>query len=170
MVGRLVSYKRFDLAIKVFNDLGWPLRIVGDGPELPFLKREAKKNISFLGTLSDEDLWREYRASRALLFPQEEDFGIVVVEAMAAGKPVLAFRGGGVLETVQEGATGMFFDRQDPRVLKTALKKFAPEDFDSQKIQKHAKKFSPAVFQRQLLEILSAVNKNSKLQISPKFK
>ena len=130
MVGRMVPYKRFDLAISVFNELGWPLKIIGDGPQKSHLQKIAKKNIKFLGLISDYKLPSFYSRARAVIFPQEEDFGIVPVEAMASGRPVIAFRAGGVLETVKDGESGVFFDEQTIESINECVEKFFQIKFD----------------------------------------
>ncbi|MBI2057434.1 MAG: glycosyltransferase [Candidatus Yanofskybacteria bacterium] len=155
MVGRLVSYKRFDLAIKVFNNLGWPLKIIGDGPQKKYLQKIAGKNIKFLGLISDHKLPLYYSKAKALMFPQEEDFGIVVVEAMASGRPVVAFRAGGSLETIRDGETGIFFDQQTEESLTATLKDFNPFDFDSQKIKARATLFDKGIFREKFSTVLS---------------
>ena len=156
MVGRLVPYKRFDLAIKVFNELNLPLKIIGDGPEKKRLQKLAapNANIEFLGLVSDYKLPFYYSKAKALIFPQEEDFGIVVVEAMASGRPVVAFRGGGSLETVKEGETGVFFDEQKEKSLKKALKNFNPFDFDPEKIKARATLFDKEIFKENFTSTL----------------
>ncbi|HEY4484583.1 MAG TPA: glycosyltransferase [Candidatus Paceibacterota bacterium] len=156
MVGRLVPYKRFDLAIKVFNNLGWPLKIVGDGPERRRLQKLADPNadIEFLGLVSDYKLPSYYSGARALVFPQEEDFGIVVVEAMASGRPVVAFRGGGSLETIKEGEAGVFFDEQTEESLTAVLREFNPFDFDPQKIKARATLFDKGIFKEKFCSVL----------------
>lgn len=121
MVGRLVAYKNFDLAIRAFNRLGWPLKIVGVGVEERKLRALARPNIEFIGAVSDEQLSRLYGDACAVLFPQEEDFGIVPLEAMACGRPVIAYRGGGALETVIDRMTGIFFDEQTEEELMAAV-------------------------------------------------
>ena len=100
MVGALSPYKRVDLAVEAFNKLGYPLTILGDGPELPYLRTIARSNIEFLGWSPDEQIRSHYARCRALVFPGEEDFGIVPLEAQAMGCPVIAFGKGGALETV----------------------------------------------------------------------
>lgn len=152
MVGRLVSYKRFDLAIKAFNELGWPLKIAGIGPEMKRLKKMAKSNIEFLGLLSDKELADNYSEARALVFPQEEDFGIIPLESMASGRPVIAYRGGGALETIKEGETGMFFDKQTPKSLIEVLRKFDDNKFDSNACRAQAEKFDISVFKENILK------------------
>lgn len=155
MVGRLVAYKRFDLAIEAFNELGWKLKIIGDGPERNNLKKKAKDNIEFLGLVSDSKLPKYYSKAKAVIFPQEEDFGIVPLEAMASGKPVIAFRGGGVLETIEENKTGIFFDFQSVSSLHDALKGFNNNDFDSKYIRKYASKFDKSVFEQKFMEVVN---------------
>ena len=154
MVGRLVPYKRFDLAIKVFNELGWPLKIIGDGPQKKYLQKISKNNIEFLGLISDHKLPHYYCQAKALIFPQEEDFGMVVVESMASGRPVVAFRGGGSLETMREGETGIFFDEQKEESLKKSLENFNPFDFDPEKIKARATLFDKEIFKEKFLSIL----------------
>jgi glycosyltransferase involved in cell wall biosynthesis len=155
MVGRLVSYKKFDLAIRVFNELGWPLKIAGTGIEAARLKRSAGKNVEFLGLVNDDRLAELYSKSKALIFPQEEDFGIVPLEAMAAGRPVIAYRGGGAVETVAEVTTGLFFDEQSERSLWEALGRFEKTVFDPYACRAQAEKFDVSVFKEKILNILA---------------
>ncbi|MEJ2347771.1 MAG: glycosyltransferase, partial [Patescibacteria group bacterium] len=122
VVSRLVSfYKKVDLAISAFNDLGLPLYVVGTGGSEKRLKAMAKGNIKFLGHLTDAKLADYYKKCTALVFPQEEDFGIVALEAQAAGAPVIAYKKGGALDTVIEGKTGVFFDKQTKESLIKAV-------------------------------------------------
>ncbi len=157
MVGRLVAYKRFDLAISVFNELGWNLKIIGDGPERNRLKKMAKDNIEFLGLVSDSTLPKYYSHARALIFPQEEDFGIVPLESMASGRPVIAFRGGGALETIEEDSTGRFFDFQTTLSLYDIVRDFKESYFDSQYIREHALKYDKAVFKQKFMDIVNNI-------------
>jgi len=154
MVGRLLTYKRFDVAIEAFNKLGLTLKIVGNGPERKRLKKVAKNNIQFLGELQNDKLNYYYQNCRALIFPQEEDFGIVALEAMACGKPVIAYQGGGALESVEEGETGVFFDEQTSNSLIKAVKNFELEKFNSKKIRKHALKFSEKRFKKKIKDFV----------------
>jgi glycosyltransferase involved in cell wall biosynthesis len=103
MVGRLVPYKKFSLAIAAFNRLGLKLKIIGDGPERCNLEKAAHSNIEFLGLVSEQYISEYYARANALIFPQEEDFGVVAVESMASGRPVIAYRAGGALEIIKEG-------------------------------------------------------------------
>jgi len=142
VVSRLVSYKRIDIAIEAFNKLGWNLKIVGTGRELGRLRKMARKNIEFLGQLTEEQLISYYQNCQAVIFPQEEDFGLVPLEAQACGKPVIAYKGGGVLETVKENVTGEFFYPQSPEALIEKLKDFREEKFSSFECRRQAERFS----------------------------
>lgn len=159
MVGRLVPYKRFDLAVRVFNELGWPLKVIGDGPQRKDLEKAAKRNIKFLGLVSDHLLPAYYARARAVLFPQEEDFGIVPVEAMASGRPVVAFRGGGSLETVKEGESGVFFEEQTEKSLISTLQNFNPSDFDSQQIRARSILFDREIFKEKIQKAVGQILK-----------
>ena len=154
IVGRLTPYKRFQLAITVCNKLGLPLKIVGGGPERRRLQKSAARNIEFLGTVPDRVLRDIYANCRALIFPQEEDFGIVALEAMAAGKPVIAFRGGGAMESIIEGETGIFFDEPTESALERAIREFGALPFDSRRIKDHAKKFDKEIFKKNIKEFI----------------
>ncbi len=156
MVGRMVPYKRFDLAIRAFNELGWPLKIIGDGPQKKNLQKMSGKNIEFLGLASDHLLPAYYSRAKAIIFPQEEDFGIVPVEAMASGRPVIAFRSGGSLETIKEGETGLFFEEQTVESLLKVLHDFNPLDFNPQKIKDRAKLFDKSIFKDKWRNIISS--------------
>jgi glycosyltransferase involved in cell wall biosynthesis len=147
-VGQLVRYKRPDLLVEAFNQSGRPLVIIGEGEMLADLRRTAKANVRLLGRQSWDVIRDHYARCRALVFPGVEDFGIVPVEAMAAGKPVIALRAGGALDTVVEGETGVFFDRQTPESLNEAIKSYelAAAKFDPAAIRAHAQKFSEARF------------------------
>lgn len=155
MVGRLVPYKKFDIAINTFNELGWPLKIAGTGPEINKLRKKAKKNIEFLGLVSDQKLSELYSYSKALVFPQEEDFGIVPLEAMASGKPVIAYKGGGATETVVEGKTGLFFDKQEEKSMIQVLRNFEDKEFDPIESRRQAEKFDVGIFEKRLKYLTS---------------
>ena len=155
MAGRHVSYKKFDLAIRVFNKLGWHLKIAGVGPETDRLKKLAGNNIEFLGLVSDERLADLYSHARALIFPQEEDFGIIPLESMASGRPVIAYRGGGATETIIEGETGAFFDEQTEESLRDVLTAFKYNDFNATKCRERALQFGVPVFKEKILKLLS---------------
>ncbi len=148
MVGRFLPYKRFDIAIEAFNELGRPLKIVGSGPDEKRLKKMARSNIEFLGWMSpSEPTLRDcYQNARAFVFPQEEDFGLSAVEAMAAGRPVIGYRGGGSLEIIEENETGLFFDEQTAGALMEAVLEFEKMKFDSRKISRRAGQFDKEIF------------------------
>ena len=152
LVGRLIPYKRADIVVEAFNRLGLPLKIAGTGSELESLRGMAGPNIEFLGRVSDAELGELYSRCQALVFPQEEDFGIVPLEAMAAGRPVIAYRAGGALETVVEGETGVFFDRQHADSLMESVKSFDPGRFDPEKARKRALEFDVEVFKEKTRE------------------
>ena len=154
MVGRLLVYKRFDIAIEAFNKLELPLKIIGDGPERKKLQKIAKWNIEFLGEVKDDDLVKYYQNCQALIFPQEEDFGIVALEAMACGKPVIAYQGGGALESIKQGKTGIFFNEQKVDSLVRAVKNFNPLKFNPKTIRTHALKFDKEIFKNKIKELI----------------
>ena len=148
MVGRLVGYKRFDLAVKAFSAMGLPLKIVGNGPEYGKIKNQISnvKNIELMGLVSDYKMPEIYSKAQAVIFPQEEDFGIVPLEAMASGRPVIAYKGGGALETIVDGETGIFFDQQTEIDICQAVGKFQRVSWDSKRIRERAMSFDTALF------------------------
>jgi len=173
MAGRLVAYKRFDLGVKAFNKLNFPLKIVGTGPELKKLRSLASGNsrskasgIEFLGQVSDDQLATLYSKAQALIFPQEEDFGIVPLEAMASGRPVIAYRGGGAMETIVglekakvlglKGPTGVFFEEQTVDSLACAVKNFDASEFNPTVCHAQAEKFDVAVFRNKIIKKLTS--------------
>lgn len=155
IVSALVPYKRVDLAIDVFNRMNKRLLIVGKGPERRRLESMAGPTIEFLGWQPDDALVSLYGRSRALIFPGVEDFGIVPLEAMACGKPVVAFAAGGALETVIDGATGVLFDRQDASVLEEAVRKIDRMDFDASAVRKRALQFDRSRFKEAIDQYIS---------------
>lgn len=157
IVSRLVSYKRIDIAIAAFNRLGWPLIIVGSGRQSNSLKKMAKENISFVDSLTDEHLVAYYQRCKALIFPGEEDFGITPLEAQATGTPVIAFRGGGVLETVKEGESGEFFDHLTVDSLIKALLKFDKKHYNKEAIRKNILSFSKNNFKKSFKSLVEVI-------------
>jgi len=162
MVGRALSYKRFDIVIEAFNKLELPLKIIGKGPEMEKLKELAKSNIEFLGYLSDRETAGYYARCKAFIFPSEEDFGITPLEAMSSGRPVIAYRGGGAMETVVENVTGVFFDRQDYATIIETIKRFDVDRFVPATIRDHARKFSKEVFEDKIKKTVEAAFINFK--------
>jgi glycosyltransferase involved in cell wall biosynthesis len=155
-VGRLVSYKRFDLLIAACNHLKRKLRIIGSGPEDRALRAQAGPYVEFLGQVSDEVLWEEYAQCRALLFAAEEDFGMTPIEAQACGRPVIAYGRGGAVESIlgagpqrqPERSTGIFFREQTELAVSRAILEFErqEDDFDPIFIQSWAKRFDQSHF------------------------
>jgi len=150
IVSAMVPYKRIDLAIDAYNTLGFPLRIVGVGGRRAELEARAKSNITFEGWKSDDEVLALYRDCRLLVFPGEEDFGIVPLEAQACGKPVVAYGQGGALETIRDGVSGLFFDRQTPEALAAAVTLAAARPWDAAAIRRHAEAFGTDAFIRGL--------------------
>lgn len=150
IVGRLLAYKKVDIAIQAFNKLGYELKIIGRGPELKRLKKMAGPSIEFLGRVSEDKLPEYYAKCRAFIFPQEEDFGIVAIEAMASGRPVIAYRGGDIVEHLEEGKTGVFFDRQEPEDIVRAIEKFRDSDYDPGYIRSKSLGFDRKIFKSKI--------------------
>ncbi len=157
VVSALVPYKRIDIAIEAFNELNEKLVIVGIGSEMEKLKKLAGKNIEFHGWVDENQLSEYYENCKALIFPGEEDFGIVPLEAMASGKPVIAFAKGGALETVVEGITGTFFHEQSKNSLIEAIKKFKTLHFEPLKIREHTLSFDRAVCKERLRAYINEI-------------
>jgi len=166
VVSHLADYKRVDLAVEACLTLGRRLRVVGHGEQYRRLTRLARGRVAFLGSLPDEQVRREYGLCRALLFPGEEDFGMVPVEAMAAGRPVIAFGRGGATETVvgmsdacpPESSTGVFFPEQTAASLADAMRQFESVEarFRPEYIRRRAERFSAARFAEQFLAYAAA--------------
>lgn len=154
--GRLVAYKKFDITIKAFNRLGIQLKIFGEGPELFRLRQYAKKNIEFLGYINQGELATIYSKCIAFIHPQEEDFGITAIEAMASGRPVIAYKAGGALETIEDGTTGVFIDEQSWEALADMVVRFKPENFNPHEIKQHADKYSVKQFKSKILNLVES--------------
>lgn len=150
MVGRMVPYKKFGLAVRAFNKLSLKLKIIGDGPERKNLEKQAHPNIEFLGLVSEKYLPEYYARAKALIFPQEEDFGVVAVESMASGRPVIAYRAGGAIEIIKENEDGIFFDAQTVESLISAIQKFQDMKFDPSVIREHARRFDKERFKEEI--------------------
>lgn len=151
VVSRLVPYKRVDLAITAFNKLNLPLVVVGTGAEMSKLKKMAKSNISFVGEIPDEQLIKYYRKAKAVIFPQDEDFGLVPLEAQALGTPVIAYGAGGALETIIAGKTGLFFSEQTPNSLCSAVEKFTHSSYKLTELQENAARFRFSKFSAEFM-------------------
>ncbi len=155
-VGRLIPYKRVDLAIEACNRLQLPLVVSGSGRDLERLQRLAGSTIRFVGRLSDTEILHYYTHCRALLFPGEEDFGITPLEAQASGKPVIAYGAGGALASVIDGVTGKFFHEQTVESLATVLATFNEQQFNPENIRNHALEFDTPRFKRRILQFIEA--------------
>ncbi|MDR2489462.1 MAG: glycosyltransferase [Desulfovibrio sp.] len=156
LLGQLVHYKRPDIAVRAFNDSGRGLLVIGEGEQRRKLEKLARGNIVFMGRQSDAAVARLLAESRGLIFPGEEDFGIVPLEAMAAGRPVLAYAGGGALETIRNGVTGLFFEEQTPQSLNAAIDRLEaePRAFSPERISNWAAGFDVSVFERKLADYI----------------
>ncbi|MFC1655951.1 glycosyltransferase, partial [Patescibacteria group bacterium] len=151
-VSTLTPYKKIDLAVQLFNKIGRQLVIIGEGSHKPYLQSIAGPNISFLG-FKDDDLVAEYfMNARAFIFPGEEDFGITPIEAMASGKPVLAYGKGGTLETVIPGVTGEFFHKPTVSSMEEGLAKLLTNEkkYVVSKMREQAEKFSQKTFEKEI--------------------
>jgi len=160
IVSTLTPYKRIDLAVHLFNKIGRPLVIIGDGSHRKYLESIAGDNIDFLG-FKDDDSLKEYMENcRAFIFPGEDDFGMTPVEAMSAGKPVLAFAKGGALETVVSGKSGEFFFEENVEAMEDGLARLMYNEkfYDAFEIKKHAEQFSREVFEKRIRDMISLVS------------
>ena len=152
--GRHVPYKRFDLAVQAANQLGAQLTIIGSGPDTARLKKLAGPTVRFVGRVSDKELVRLAQSAKGFLFPNEEDFGISAVEALAAGTPVIAYAKGGALDIVQDGETGVLFDHQTVESLVAAIKRFETMQFLPATLHRKAKRFDKSLFATRILKIV----------------
>lgn len=152
--GRHVPYKRFDLAIEACNQLRVPLTVIGSGPDTDRLKKLAGPTIKFTGRISDEALEKAAQSAKAFLFPNEEDFGISAVEALAAGTPVIAYAKGGALDIVQDGETGVLFNEQTVASLVEAIKKADKINFLPATLHRKAKRFDKVLFATKMQKIV----------------
>ncbi|MDD5083778.1 MAG: glycosyltransferase [Candidatus Moranbacteria bacterium] len=157
IVSRLTPNKKVELAVEAFNKLGLPLIVVGDGKQKQRLGRIAKHNIKVVGWQDDAAVATLYEHARALVFPAEDDFGMVMVEAMRYGVPVIAYADGGALEIVQEGVTGEFFRAQTPEIMADGVRRFleSKAQYDADVIIKTTERFSREKFEKDFLKFLS---------------
>jgi glycosyltransferase involved in cell wall biosynthesis len=155
VVAELMAHKRIDVAIEAFNRLRMPLVVVGDGPELRRLRRLAGPTVTLTGRVSDERVAALMSSSRALVVTAAEEFGIAAVEALASGRPVIALGTGGVLESVREGETGVYYEAPDPDALATAVAGFDPAAVDPAACVAAARRFGTRDFQSRLRTIVS---------------
>lgn len=142
ITGRQTPYKRVDLAVAACTQAGLPLTVVGDGPQHSKLKHMAGPTVTFTGYVSDEEKKKLLQSSAGFIMPNIDDFGIAPVEALSAGTPVIAFKGGGALDYLKPGVNGEFFSEQTPEALAKVLESFKPEKYDSKKVADSAEEFS----------------------------
>lgn len=161
-VGRLVTVKKFDILVKAFNILGEKLVIIGDGKKLKALKEIASSNIVFTGFLATTEINKYVSKAKAFMQPGVEGFGIATLEALACGTPVIAFGTGGVLETVINGKTGLFFYRQHENDIVKAVKNFESLTFDGKLLREEALKFSERRFKYEFTTYINSIIKNKK--------
>lgn len=154
IVSRLVPYKRLDLAVRAFNQLGLPLVIAGAGRDREALEALARSNVTFLGYAPDDDLPELYARCRAYILPAAEDFCIAPVQAQAAGRPVIAYGAGGALDTVIEGKTGAFFHAPTPESLAGAVRAFDAGGIDPRACVQNAARFDEGMFKQQLMKFI----------------
>ena len=160
-LSRLVPHKRIDVVIEAFSHLKLPLKVIGDGPDRSRLQNRATPNIEFLGYQSEESVARLLGSARGFVCAAEEDFGIAIVEAQAAGCPVIAYRGGGALETILEGETGMFFSEQSVGSVIEAVQRFqdAGNCFRSDVMVDNARRFSKERFKSSFQQFVDSANR-----------
>lgn len=154
IVSRLVPYRRIDLAVQAFNRLRLPLVVAGDGRDREILEAQAGPTVTFLGRVTDAERDDLFARCRAYVLPGEEDFGIAPLQAQAAGRPVIAFAGGGALDTVVEGQTGVFFHEPTPESLAAAVRAFDAESVDPQACVRNAARFDSRVFRERMTRFM----------------
>jgi glycosyltransferase involved in cell wall biosynthesis len=157
VLARLISYKRIDLAIEACTSLGRRLLVIGEGPDRARLMAKAGPTVEFLDRLSDAEVEHYAARCRALLFPGEEDFGMAPLELAAAGRPTIAYRAGGAAETIVEGITGLFFDRQESSDLVEAIQRFERQEWSANLLRSHARGFGIDIFQSRFRQFLAQV-------------
>ena len=159
IVSTLADYKRIDIAIEACNTLKLKLIIAGTGPAEARLRSLAGPTVEFAGRVDHQKLRDLYLGAKATIFPGDEDFGLVPLESLSCGTPVIALQSGGALETIEDGKTGIFFDRCDADSLTAALKKFDPSRFDPAVCAKSAKRFDRATFEKKILRAIDSLQK-----------
>jgi len=156
-LSRLISYKRLDLAVRACTQLRRKLLVIGKGPDRASLESMAGPTITFLGRAPDEEVEYHVSRCRALIFPGEEDFGMAPLEVAAAGRPTIAYRAGGVVETVIENATGIFFEEQTTEHLAEAIERFERQDWSPDVLRRHSENFSIEIFQDRFRSFLRRI-------------
>lgn len=167
MLMRLVGWKRPDIVVEACSRLGLPLVVAGDGRELASLRRLAGPTVTFVGRVDDAQMRTLYARCKAFVLPSEEDFGITPLEAMASGKPVIAYAGGGALDTVVSGVTGTFFRAQAVDSVAEVLQGFDTRRFDAARIRRHAERFDSAIFRHRLNEFVTTCVESFEASVPP---
>jgi len=157
VVSRLTPYKRIDLAIRAANRAKVPLVVIGEGSEWERLDALSGPTIMFKGKVTDEELIAYYKNCKAFIFPGNEDFGITMVEAQLAGRPVIAYKGGGALEIIKNGKTGVFFDKQTVSSLTTVLKNFKSSRYNKETCKSNGKRFSEKRFMKEMQDFINTL-------------
>jgi glycosyltransferase involved in cell wall biosynthesis len=162
VVSRLSPYKKVDIAVEAFNKLGLSLIVIGAGKQEKYLRKIAQPNVKILGWQDEKTVSQYYENALGFIFPAEDDFGIAPVEAMLHGVPVIAYRKGGVCETVQEGITGEFFDAQTPEVLADGVRRFMinKDKYDRDTIKRRGEEFSRERFEKEIREYIEKLMQN----------
>jgi glycosyltransferase involved in cell wall biosynthesis len=153
IAGRQTVYKRIDLAVAACSQLNLPLTVLGRGPDHSRLVSMAGPSVSFIEDATDAMVVKHFQQAEAFIFPGLDDFGIVAVEALAAGTPVIAYKDGGALDYVKPGVTGVFFDEQTAESLANTLREFSSKSFNHTTLKEQAEQFSPAHFKQRLGEL-----------------
>lgn len=154
IAGRQTPYKRIDLAVSACNQLKVPLIVIGNGPEHRRLEKMAERNVTFLSNVNDFNIVNHFQSSLGFIFPNVDDFGIVAVEALAAGTPVVAFGKGGALDYINPGKNGVFFDKQTTQSLVSAIQSLMNKSFDYSSISRSTEKFSSQVFKTKFKDFM----------------
>ena len=162
VVSRLKAYKRIDLIIDAFNALGYPLKVVGTGPEVKKLMQQANENIHFFTDLQDDDVRSFYRRAKGFVYAGLEDFGIVMAEAQSCGLPVIAFGEGGAKDIVKDGTSGVLFKEQTIPSLIQAIKRFESMSFDLNAVRNESLRFDAAVFKKNIKMFIEETNNTAK--------
>lgn len=157
IAGRVTPYKGYDTIVKIFNNNGLPLHLVGDGRYLNYLKSIAKPNITFFGKVSDDELRNQYSGAKAFIYPQIEDFGLMPLEAASCGTPTIALAKAGSLETVEHGVSGLLLNEFTDTTFAEAIKELERTNFTAEGMQLHAKKFSKQRFLDEIKEFVNNV-------------
>lgn len=156
-LSRLIPYKRIDLAVEALSELGKKLIVAGDGPELAHLKELDGPMVNFVGRVEEEEKFRLLSRAKALIFPADEDFGIVPVEALSSGTPVIAYKKGGIMETIVDGKNGVLFEDQTISSLKQAIRRFETLQFNQRSVEQSASSFSKDEFTKKVKKFIEKI-------------